>query len=218
MADAPASESTRRGPGRPRSIDVDQIVDAGLAVGLDRLTLAAVADELGVHAGSLYRYISGRDELAQLVADRIFDAADFDDDPTLSQEELLTELACQLRRVLVDNPGTTAYALSAGVTPGIQRFREKYVVLLVDRGLELTKAVLLLDETAGYAIAWANVGDPTNRSLHFKRHGQLEPSELIQQAHEGYQPASDDEWFRWCVSAHIRGTMAALADDHFPWS
>lgn len=52
--------------GRPRRLTLDQVIEAALAVGLERLTMAAVADHLGVGKAVLYGYVKGRDELLQL--------------------------------------------------------------------------------------------------------------------------------------------------------
>jgi len=42
------------------------IVDAALELGLDQLTMKAVADRLGVGISTLYQYVKNRDELVQL--------------------------------------------------------------------------------------------------------------------------------------------------------
>ena len=60
-----------RRAGRPRRLTLDQILDAGLALGLDNnLTMAAVADRLGVSATVLYGYVRGREELIRFAAAR----------------------------------------------------------------------------------------------------------------------------------------------------
>jgi AcrR family transcriptional regulator len=59
--------------GRPALISRDQIVDAALEIGLDRITMASVADRLGVTTPALYTHVSGRDELASLVVARLLE-------------------------------------------------------------------------------------------------------------------------------------------------
>ena len=44
------------------------ILEAALALGLDQLTMKAVADRLGVGISTLYQYVKNRDELVQLAA------------------------------------------------------------------------------------------------------------------------------------------------------
>lgn len=65
------AQPTGRRAGRPRRLTLDQILDAGLAIGLDNnLTMAAVAERLGVSATVLYGYVSGREELIRFASAR----------------------------------------------------------------------------------------------------------------------------------------------------
>ncbi len=57
-----ARAGNRPGP-KPR-LTREEIVEAAVEVGVDRLTVAAVADRLGVAAGTLYRYVDGLEEIA----------------------------------------------------------------------------------------------------------------------------------------------------------
>ena len=52
--------------GRPRRLELEQVLEAALAVGLQQLTKAAVAERLGVGKAVLYGYVSTREELVQL--------------------------------------------------------------------------------------------------------------------------------------------------------
>jgi AcrR family transcriptional regulator len=58
----------RRGRGRPATITRDQIVRAATRIGLDDLTVQAVADELGVTRAAIYHYVDGADDLLRLTA------------------------------------------------------------------------------------------------------------------------------------------------------
>ncbi|MES2536455.1 MAG: TetR/AcrR family transcriptional regulator C-terminal domain-containing protein [Pseudomonadota bacterium] len=53
----------KRSVGRPRQVSLDQILDAAAIIGLEKLTLLAVADALGVTPPALYRHVSGREDL-----------------------------------------------------------------------------------------------------------------------------------------------------------
>lgn len=61
-ADVPRSSPR----GRPRRLELEQVLEAALAVGLQQLTMAAVADRLGVGKAVLYGYVSNREELVRL--------------------------------------------------------------------------------------------------------------------------------------------------------
>ena len=71
--------STTRGPRRGRDLDAvvraaTALADAGGADGLARLTIRALAAELGVAPMTIYTYVPGRDELADLVVDAAYAA------------------------------------------------------------------------------------------------------------------------------------------------
>lgn len=54
--------------GRPRKLQLNQVIDAALAVGLHKLTMAAVAEKLGVAKAVLYGYVKDRDELVRVAS------------------------------------------------------------------------------------------------------------------------------------------------------
>jgi AcrR family transcriptional regulator len=59
----------RRKVGRPARLDREMIARAASEVGLDRLTMKAVADQLGVSVPGLYHHVEGRDDLMALAAE-----------------------------------------------------------------------------------------------------------------------------------------------------
>ena len=58
--------------GRPARLTAQAVIDAAKEVGLASVTLAAVADRLGVSIAAIYRYVKNREELVSLAA---FDVA-----------------------------------------------------------------------------------------------------------------------------------------------
>ena len=69
-----AAAERRRGPGR--SVTVDAVVDAGLALAdaedLAAVTMRAVAQRVGVSTMSVYTYVPGKAELLDLMVDRLY--------------------------------------------------------------------------------------------------------------------------------------------------
>ena len=64
-----AKEAVKALPrGRPRKLELGQVIDAALAVGLHQLTMAAVAEKLGVAKAVLYGYVKDRDELVRIAS------------------------------------------------------------------------------------------------------------------------------------------------------
>ena len=55
--------------GRPARIDRAMIARAAYEIGLDRVTMKAVADHLGVSVPGLYHHVQGRDDLMRLGAE-----------------------------------------------------------------------------------------------------------------------------------------------------
>jgi AcrR family transcriptional regulator len=54
--------------GRPARLDREMIARAAFEIGLDRITMKAVADHLGVSVPGLYHHVEGREDLMQLAA------------------------------------------------------------------------------------------------------------------------------------------------------
>ena len=65
----PARHAPRAKTGRPARLDREMIARAAFEIGLDRVTMKAVADQLGVSVPGLYHHVEGRDDLMQLAAE-----------------------------------------------------------------------------------------------------------------------------------------------------
>ncbi|MFP5019563.1 TetR/AcrR family transcriptional regulator [Pseudonocardia phyllosphaerae] len=59
-------------PGPKPRLTRDEIVDAAVEIGVERLSVGAVAARLGVAPGTLYRYVGGLEEIASAAAARVF--------------------------------------------------------------------------------------------------------------------------------------------------
>ena len=74
MTEAGALDRARHGAerrkiGRPARLDRQMIARAAYEIGLDHVTMKAVADKLGVSVPGLYHHVDGRDDLMQLAAE-----------------------------------------------------------------------------------------------------------------------------------------------------
>lgn len=85
---------------RPRSLTPAQLAAAALAVldrdGLDGLSMRAVAKELGMGTMSLYRYVTDRAQLEELVVDLVLELTEFEL-PDVDPYERLRILAERVR-------------------------------------------------------------------------------------------------------------------------
>ncbi len=97
----------------------DAIVDAALAIldadGVDALTIRRLGQELGTGAASLYWHIAGKDELGELVYDRIMGELELPDPDPSHWEDQLKDLARQTYRLMLSH--NDAVRLSIGRPP-----------------------------------------------------------------------------------------------------
>jgi TetR/AcrR family transcriptional regulator, tetracycline repressor protein len=89
------------------SLTREAIVHAALAVldeeGLEGLSMRRVAEELGSGVASLYWHVRNKDELLQLVFDRVIEAMTLPEADPLHWKEQLRELSAQMRTVLTSH-------------------------------------------------------------------------------------------------------------------
>ena len=103
----PAETDTRRGG---RGLDRNVVIEAALGFidrdGAQGLTMRGLGDELGVRAMSLYRYVSGREDVLEGVVAFLLDDLVGRLDPRLSStwQGYLQTLAHTVRRVAVEHP------------------------------------------------------------------------------------------------------------------
>jgi AcrR family transcriptional regulator len=111
MSDLPQPPARRR-PGRQggrrRSLHRNEVVDAALRVldaeGLDAVTIRRVAHELGTSGTALYTYVRDKDELVDLILDRVIGEVDMSSIPAdLPWQEQVRAFARELRRVFASH-------------------------------------------------------------------------------------------------------------------
>jgi AcrR family transcriptional regulator len=151
-----AADGQRR-RGRPPRISRDHIVDAACELGIQNLTMAAVADRLGVTHQSLYGWVQDRDELIDLVSDRLIDGLEavMKPDPGAWRESLRA-LAAGLREVARRNPGyANAALLRYRIGPSQLRLNDCVIRHLVDAGHEPPTAQRIYADLNVVVIGWA---------------------------------------------------------------
>lgn len=96
-------EPSRRRSGLRVRLTREAIVEAALGVldreGLDAVSMRRVAEELGAGAASLYWHVGGKEELLDLVFDRVLGEADFPDPDPARWQEQVKEVTREMRRV-----------------------------------------------------------------------------------------------------------------------
>ena len=149
-------------------------------VGLDRLTMRALAAELDVTPMAVYHHVQNKAELLQLVADAV--VADVEVPPAASGswETRLSALVRELRDRLGEFPGVGPYLLGTDVpTPGADRLVESAIAMLVEAGFEDEEAALAFTAVHNYLLGRLSVEaalrGPRLRRLRRRRSGLREP-------------------------------------------
>lgn len=132
-----AAHGQRRRGRQPR-ISRDRIVEAAYEIGIEQLTMAAVAERLGVTHQSLYGWVSDRDELIDLVSDQLIRRLEILR-PALSthRRDALRSYANGLRRLSGEMPGFAAAGLGRfRTTEGFARVNADVLSVLVEAGFD----------------------------------------------------------------------------------
>ncbi|MDT5219327.1 MAG: hypothetical protein QOF15_1432, partial [Mycobacterium sp.] len=83
------ADASRAG-GRPRLISLDDVLRVGRELGMRRLSVNAVAAQLGVSATALYRHVESRWALERLVGESLLAELElFDDADDDTEQQLL---------------------------------------------------------------------------------------------------------------------------------
>ncbi|MDX2708746.1 TetR/AcrR family transcriptional regulator C-terminal domain-containing protein [Streptomyces sp. PA03-6a] len=133
-----------------RSLSREAIVTAALHVvdaeGLDALSMRRVAQELDTGAASLYAHVANKEELLELLLDRIqADVTRPEPDPQRWQEQI-KEMARQGRRVLVAHRDLARAAIGQGIPFGPN------ALLNAEAMLAVFKAGGLSDRVCAYGV------------------------------------------------------------------
>lgn len=148
MTDAPAARSKHqavRSVGRPRRLTLDQVLDAALELGLDNLTMAAVASRLGVGVAVLYSYVKNREELVRFASIRAAHQHGFPEDKGQHWAHYVSDYARGLYEMLTSNSQLIASFLEGGLGPEAQiDSAEAWMSALTGRGFTPQESVQLL--------------------------------------------------------------------------
>lgn len=132
-------------PGRPRTLTVDQIIDAVLADGLGTFSMPSIATRLGVVHSGLYRYFTDRDDLVVQVLDRIARSASWPS-VDLPWREHLEQLGESFWTICSTHPGYDITALrTRNVSPGFVEVMTPHVESLVREGLDIVDATAAIE-------------------------------------------------------------------------
>src|ERR1700690_3867183 len=125
---------------RPRSLTDTDVAAAALKVidrgGIAAFTMRAVAEELNMATMSIYRYVSSREQLEELVVEVLFSEVDITPLRRASWRKQVTTLVERVRDVVRAHPQIVLLGLAHRLTS--------------PQGLRLSEAVLTILAEAGF--------------------------------------------------------------------
>ena len=155
-----------------RALTRDRVVAEALAVisadGAQALSMRALAGRLGVVPGALYRHVSSKEQLHDLILDAVLAEVDCRVDPALPWTAQVATLAHRLRTVLENHPGIAALLKTRdSLSPASLALAEAFLAPLHAAGLSGREAALafrlIYDYTLGFALA--DLTSPAERRL-----------------------------------------------------
>ncbi|MFI6417760.1 TetR/AcrR family transcriptional regulator [Streptomyces sp. NPDC050842] len=141
---------------RPRSLTQDQLAATALAVidrdGLAALTMRTVAKELDMSPMGLYRYVTDRDELEGLVAERVLDTVDATPPSAATPwRERIEIMVGRLRDGMAAHPGAVSLTVAhRHRSLGGLRWSETVLGILAEAGIDGGRRVVALRALHGY--------------------------------------------------------------------
>jgi AcrR family transcriptional regulator len=145
-------ERPTKGP--KRGLSLDRIVEAGVRVavadGLGAVSMGRVASELGASTMSLYRYVSAKNELIDLMMDAAIGTLP-EPDPDPGWRAGLSHFAWTYRGLLLQHPWMLRVRISAPpLTPNQIAWLEYALTCLRDTGLTGSEKLSLVLMISGY--------------------------------------------------------------------
>jgi AcrR family transcriptional regulator len=193
----PPWRRSRKDARRRRPLSQELIVDTSMRIldaeGLDALSMRRVALELRTGPASLYAHVANKDELLELMIDRVIGEIEIPPPEPARWQEQIMEAAQASHRAWTGHPGIARAALAnIPVGPNSLRFGEAMLAILRAGGVPDQPAAWFLDRLSLYVLA-----DAFEESLHRER-GRRTPED------------AEDHL------AQIRAYYSSLPPDRFP--
>jgi AcrR family transcriptional regulator len=162
----------RRGPGRrgpQRGLSVDDVVAAAIAVadaeGLEALSMARVAKEIGFTTMGLYRYVTSKDELLQLMWNASAQGAEELELTGDGWRARIRSWAVIQREMLARHPWITQMPMAAPpLAPNSLAFVERGLEALDGTGLADRDKLRVIGLLSSYTLSEARMANDTARA------------------------------------------------------
>ncbi len=132
------AQQAARGPGIPRHLSRELIVDAALKLvregGVAALSMRRLAAELDATVAITYHYFPNKSAVIEAVSDVVVDEIVAGDNPDLPWRERLVDLMLAQNRELLRHPGIARFLVENHDKPAATRWTEAYLRVLLDGG------------------------------------------------------------------------------------
>jgi AcrR family transcriptional regulator len=215
----PAWKRTRR-PSQPRvQLSRDVIVDTAMRLldrdGLDGVSMRRVAEDLGTGAASLYAHVANKEELLDLLLDRIVGEVEIPDPDPEHWQDQIRDIGMQMYRIYKAHRDISMVSLGTIPTsPNALRIADRMMAIMLSGGVAPQAAGWALDRLALYIAADAFEG-----SILYKRHQEsgLPYDEFVEQYFGGvrdfYMSLPADRFPT--LAAHLGDLMGGDGDERF---
>ena len=150
--------------GRPPVLSEQALIDAGLHIaqehGFEGLTMALVADELGMSTMAAYNYVPTKQALLGLVAQAVLAGVEVPDRSAGTWEERLRILASELRNSLRRFPGVIDALRGVQDDHESDRLARGVIEILRDAGFDRRESRLAFVTFYTYMIGQTRLEDP----------------------------------------------------------
>lgn len=207
-----AATNVRRG--RPPTVTLDAILAAAVDLGFEHLSVAAVADRLGVTRTSIHRFVGSRDQLETMLGEHLITADPMPPDDGAPLPEYLLRFGQGIAERVRAHPGLGSYyARGFPRTDRSMRVVEDFVATLVARGLSARDALRLAGGVAACAIGLADY------SAQHLAHEAAQPDADAGAIEAAIDPAAyplvssversddDEKWWDWTLRAAVHGLI-----------
>lgn len=199
--------------------EIDDIIRVGRELGMRRLSMNAVAAELGVSSTALYRAVDGRwGGLERLVGgESVLGDLTLRDDPDHNVEQHLLSFGLQMWNFIVRHPGLGVYMQTLFPRGDAGRLLMAHQIeALSRRGYTPPDVAIALSSViAGVAINYAVAEDSQlerGDSLEEQRRevtDQLSTDENLGEVHRDLPQVEHAQYVRLVLTATIRGVLSA---------
>jgi AcrR family transcriptional regulator len=126
-------------------------VELAAAGGLEALSMRRLAQQLGVATMGLYRYVRGKDELIELMADAVYaEAASAAADA--SWRAAMERTAYELRALFSQHPWLISFGATSPLTPNATKYTDRALASLAGTGLDEDSKMAVLVIVRSYVV------------------------------------------------------------------